>query len=141
MDSNHRDFATYFPRVETVSGGGTYNIQLAQGSDILDGTPDEVDMTNDEVVAIRDTFLEAGTTYRFTLTPSRASSTRPVPHGQPADHGEHLGEVRSQAIDSAFAAAGSPVVMEFTPSRTDWYGLVIVREGVFGTYDLVRTII
>lgn len=142
VDSNHRDFARYFPRVETVSGGGTYNIQLAQGADVLGSAPQEIDMTNDEVAAVRDTFLEAGTTYRFTLSPGSGVMDGDLflMDSLPTTESTWV-KSRSQAIDSASAPTGQPVVMEFTPSRTDWYGLVILRAGVFGTYDLARTII
>lgn len=140
VDSNHRALDRYFPRVDTVSGSGGYNVQVANGANALTATPQKVDMSGGEIFAVRDTYLEAGKTYQFTLTPGSGVMDADMflmdslPLSPPT-----WVKSRSQSLDSAFAAAGSPVVMQVAVSRSDWYGLVISRQGVFGTYDLVRT--
>jgi phage protein U len=93
-----------------VGGGGTYTVQLAQGAHVLNATPQEVDMESD--LFLMDSMGDIASTWV---------------------------KSRAQSLDSAFAPQGTPVVMEFTSTRTDWYGLVIIREGVSGTYDLTRT--
>jgi hypothetical protein len=84
--------------------------------------------------------MEAGKTYRFTLSPGTALMDGDLflmdsLAGTPSTWVKS----RAQSLDSAFAAAGSPVVLTITATRTDWYGLVIMRQGVEGTYDLART--
>lgn len=139
VDSNHRAFDRYFPRVDTHSGSGNYDVQLAQGDDALGLAPQEVDMTNNEIVAVRDTYLEAGETYRFTLTPGSALMDGDLflMDSLPLTPATWV-KSRAQRVDSGTGPAGSPVVMEFTAPRDDVYGVVIVREGLFGTYDLVK---
>jgi len=141
VDSNHRELDTYFPRVDTASGSGTYDIQLAQGSDSLGVPTQEIDMTDNEIVAVRDTYLVAGETYRFTLTPGSALMDGDLflMDSLPLTPDTWV-KSRSMSLDSGFAPAGSPVVMELVAPRSDWYGVVIVREGVFGTYDLTRSL-
>jgi len=97
-------------------------------------------MTSDQIVAVRDTFLVAGTTYRITLSPGSALMDGDLfLMDSVSDIASTWVKSRAQSLDSAFAPAGSPVVMQLTATRSDWYGLVIVREGVTGTWDLVRT--
>lgn len=140
VDSNHRPLAQYFPRVETHSGNGAYSVQLAQGTDTVGATPAEVEMKSNEIVAVRDTLLTAGETYRFTLTPGSALMDADIflMDSLPLTPDTWV-KSRVESLHSGHAPAGEPVVMQFVAPRTDWYGLVIVREGVNGTYDLVRT--
>lgn len=141
VDSNHRQLDTYFPRIDAVSDvGGGYDIQFAEGATTLGSAPQDVPMLSNELFAVRDTFLEAGKTYRFTLSPGTGLMDADVylMDSLPLSPGTWV-KSRSQAIKVGTAAAGAPVIMQFTASRSDWYGLVISRQGVNGTYDLVRT--
>jgi hypothetical protein len=140
VDSHHRALDTYFPRVDSVSGTGGYDVQLAQGTVTLGTVPQKVAMLDDQIFVVRDTFMEAGKTYRFTLTPGSSLMDADVflMDSLPLTSGTWV-KSRSQAMRVGTAAAGQPVVMEVVAPRSDWYGLVISRQGVVGTYDLVRT--
>jgi hypothetical protein len=126
--------------VENVGGGGVYYAQLAQGDDYLESAPIEVSMESNEIVAVRDTFLEAGKTYRFTLSPGSALMDADLflMDSLPTTESTWV-KSRAQSLDSAFAPIGQAVVLEIAITRSDWYGLVVQRQGVNGTYDLTRT--
>jgi hypothetical protein len=142
IDSNHRALGTYFPRVDTVSGGGPYTAQLAAGSSSLGAEAQEVDMSSDQVVAIRDTYLAAGTTYRFVLSPGTGLMDADLfLVDSLGDTPSTWVKSRAQSLQSVSGSPGTPVIMQITPNRSDWYGLVIVREGAAGTYDLTRTVL
>ena len=143
VDSNHRELDTYFPRVDAVSDvGGGYDIQFAGTGITLGSQPQELAMLSNELFAVRDTYLEAGKTYRFVLSPGTGLMDADLfLMGSLPLSPDTWVRSKSQAIDSGSAAAGAPVIMEITAPRSDWYGLVIARQGVNGTYDLVRTTI
>ena len=141
VDSNHRELDTYFPRIDAVSDvGGGYDIQFAGTGITLGAQPQEVAMLSNELFAVRDTFLEAGKSYRFVLSPGTGLMDADLflMDSLPLSPTTWV-KSKSQAIDGGSAAAGAPVIMEITAPRSDWYGLVISRQGVNGTYDLVRT--
>jgi hypothetical protein len=143
VDSNHRDLDRYFPRVDYVSGDtGAYDIQLSQGSQTLGAAAQEVDMTDNEIAAVRDTYLEAGKTYRFVLSPGSSLMDADLfLMGSLPLTPETWVQSRSQAVKATFGSPGAPVIMQITAPRSDWYGLVIVRTGFAGTWDLTRTVL
>jgi hypothetical protein len=141
VDSNHRELDTYFPRIDAVSDvGGGYDIQFAGSGIVLTTQPQEVAMVSNELFAVRDTFLEACKTYRFVLSPGTGLMDADLfLMASSASSESSWVTTRSSAVDTGAANPGAPVIMEYTAPRSDWYGLVISRAGVNGTYDLVRT--
>lgn len=138
IDSAHRALDTYFPRVDTVVGDGIYDVQLAQSAQVLLDGPQVAPMLDGEIVDVRDTLLFAGKTYRFTVFPGSGLMAADVllmdSPGSPADSVRS----RSEAVDQAKGVLGKPVTFDYTAPRTDTYGLVIMRQGVSGTYHVLR---
>jgi hypothetical protein len=140
VDSNQRAMGTYFPRIRTASGTGSYYVEFAEGADQLGAGVHQLPMASSDIVAVRDTYLLAGHTYTFTLEPGSLSQDGDMflmqsNSGVP----DTWVQGRSDAVASASGkGAGQTETFQFTPAVTDWYGLVIINELQGGTFTLTR---
>ena len=141
VDSNHRPFGTYFPRVDSDGGTGSYYVEVAEGAAQLGSGSVQVPMGSGDIVAVRDTYLVAGTTYTFTLEPGSASQDGDMFLMQSiADASGSWTQSRAQAKATAAAkGAGQTETFQFTPTVSDWYGLVIINELLGGAFTLTRS--
>lgn len=139
VDSSHRELDRYFPRVDTAVGDGVYDVQLAQSSQLLLDAPQVAPMVDGAIVDVRDTLLMAGKTYRFTVFPGSGLMAADVllMDSLPLSPDTWV-RSRSQAVKQVKGLLGKPVSFDFTAPRTDFYGLVIMRQGVEGTYQVLR---
>ena len=141
VDSNHRPPDTLYPLVSPVRGGGKYTIQVAQAEDILDEDVETITMRTNDVVVIRDSFLLAGTAYEISAVPANGTQNASL-FIMSSNPSFPLTWVKSRnAADASadLAVAGAPETMTFTPTISDWYGVVLVNESGSGAYTLTRT--
>ena len=140
VDSNLRALGDYYPRVSYWSGTGGHVTQLAHGSDILTTTSSPT-FTASRFLAVRDTYLVAGTPYTFTAQPStRRMNPSVFLMGSTAGDTTTYVRPRSTALVSAAAGgAGASETFSFTPTASGWYGLVVLNESGSGTVTLTRT--
>lgn len=139
VDSNvgGRPLGTYFPYVSNSGGNGEYEIQVAQGSKIAGNGTQSVKMTNASTVAVRDTYLEAGELYRFTLTPGGNQMIGSL-WLMSSDGGIDPVVPKGDYDNAEVGGPGETVVIEHVASRDAWYGLVVLSEGANGTFQLER---
>lgn len=141
IDSNRRPLGDYYPRVNDFSGHNQYDIEVAQGRNILvPATTQTVPMPND-MVAVRDTRLTAGVPVTITATPSTANQD-PGLFLMGDNPNDNTTFVRSRFSAVASSVANGPGVAEsltFTPTITGWYGVVITNQHGLGDYTLTRS--
>jgi hypothetical protein len=139
IDNNHRAPDSVFPEVSAYEGTGDYVIQLAQRKDVLVWDTQTLAFGATDLVRVRDTLLQAGQTYRFTLAPNNPSldGSLYLMDSLPPMVDSWV-KPKAEAMASAAALTG-PVVLEVTAPRTDWYGLVITNELLGGTYTVTRS--
>jgi hypothetical protein len=141
IDSNRRAFGDYYPLVHDYAGSGSYQVELAQGSDQAGsgaGGTSTVTMGSGDVLAVRDAYLNAGTQYTMRVVPSNAGQNPELFafEDNPSD-GNTFVRSRSQASASASSyGAGAAESLTFTPSYTEWHGIVVTNVSGSGTYGL-----
>lgn len=136
VDSNQRDLGKYRAKVATdFVGHGEYVIELAQGEDALTRS-ETIPVAAQDVVLVRDTFLNAGERYYFRVTPS--SGVDPdiflfspwicdVCEGDE----DYLGRATSNP-------AGVAETFSHLAGPSRWYGIVVTTRGGDGTIVLER---
>jgi hypothetical protein len=142
VDSNRREFGDYYPRAAVHTGSGGYRIELIQGSSpIGPASSQAITMHGTDVVVVRDAFLSAGVPVTFTVT--AGDPTQDAELFLMASDGANPGtwvRARSAAVRSASAnGAGGSEQLSFTPTVSDWYGVVLVNKAGSGTYTLQRS--
>ena len=141
IDTNRRPLGDYYPRVTDFSGGNVYNIELAQGRNILSQASSQTVHMTADMVAVRDTILFAGVPVTISATPSTAEQN-PGLFLMGDDPNNATTFVRSRFSAVASGAVNGPGVAEsltFTPTITGWYGVVITSQHGRGDYTLTRS--
>jgi hypothetical protein len=135
VDSNHRPYGGYYPEVvKKGSATGTYRVELAHGSSqLLDGVT-EVPVSSTDVVLVRDTYLEADQEYVFGV--GGVSGAILYLMGSNPDDSQTWATSRAFAIDHT--PVGGFQLFSYTPTRDDWYGVVVTLPGVAGEVSMVR---
>ena len=132
-----RPFGSYYGYASKLDNTGPYEIQVAQGANVLDdGNQDVVMTAKSSTVAIRDTWLEAGEQYRFTLSPSNRQMIGSI--WLMSSNAHHDVVPKSDYDNAEIGEAGDVVIMEHVAPKDGWYGLVILSEGGNGTFELSR---
>jgi hypothetical protein len=141
VDSNRRALGDYYPRARVFSGSGNYQVHLAQGVNTLGANASQgVTLGSNDVVAVRDTFINAGTTVTFKVTPGNGTQD-PELFLMASDPGNAATWVKGRPSASASASAAGPGGVEqfsFTAPLSAWYGLVLTNKAGSGTYTLQR---
>lgn len=142
VDSNRRALGDYYPRAYVFSGSGNYQTELAQGTDILSAaTSQPVTMGSGDVVVVRDVFLTAGVPVTFTASPGAGGQDAELfLMSSDAATASTWVRPRSAAVASASAnGAGVAETFTYTPTVSQWYGLVLINKAGSGTYTLQRS--
>jgi hypothetical protein len=141
VDGNHRPAGSYFPSVNRYGGTGTYFVEFAQGLRTLGSSPASVPMAIDDIVAVFDAYLVAGVTYTITLTPDNAAQDGDLflVGSSSADPSTWVRSRNSSLASSTSHGVGQAESFSFTPSVSDYYGVVVVNEAAGGTFTLTRT--
>jgi hypothetical protein len=142
VDSNYgkRPLGDYYPRVQYYSGAlNSYQIELAQGTDVLNPGASTITMGSGHVVAVRDTYLTAGTPVTLAVNPTNAGQTAELfLMGDDASPTSWT-RPRSSAIASASSTyPGLPAAFNYTPTKSGWYGVVLINKTGSGNYGLIR---
>lgn len=139
VDSDHRPQGSYFPKVKTYSGTGSYIIELAQGNDVLGDTMQSIATTVRDVVFVRDTYLAAGETYYFSATPSSIVDVGLfLMASDPADSDTWVQPRVAAARSDVSNVAGEAERISFKPTISQWYGVVVTTQGGDGSFQLRR---
>lgn len=139
VDSDHRPFGSYFPEVKTFAGTGAYVIELAQGADVLTSSAQTIPTTLRDVVFVRDTYLEAGTTYYFSATPtSNVDVGLFLMASDPDDDGTWVQRRVDAAASDVSNPAGEAERISFKPTISQWYGVIVTTQGSDGSFQLRR---
>ena len=141
VDSNvgRRAYGSYYPKVKTASGEGSYVIELAQGSATLSSTAQIVPVEVRDVVVVRDTWLEAGTTYTFRVSPTAAVDPDVFLMESDTTPQSSWVQSRFEAADQAsLKPAGAYELFSYTPTESKWFGLVVTLKGDDGSIKLHR---
>jgi hypothetical protein len=144
VDRSLAPYQEVFPQVQAYSGnpgeGHTYTVELAQGQDTLGSKSKTIPVQNENSVRVYDSYLAAGVTYTFVL-----DSTGPYADGDLFLVGSTPGDPSSgvqRRIDAlevgAAQGSGGTETITYTPSVSDYYGVVVLSGG-FGSYTLTRT--
>ena len=140
VDSNLRALGDYYPRAQLWSGYGNYQIELAQGSATLPVGSTTITMASTNVVAVRDTYLTAGVPVTLTVTPG-VGTQNPELFLMGSDPANSSTWVRPRSSAVSLSTANGPGVAEtltYTPTRTGWFGVVVVNAAGSGNYTLTR---
>ncbi|MBB5868216.1 hypothetical protein F4553_001595 [Allocatelliglobosispora scoriae] len=139
VDSNRRPLGDYYPNAFAYSGTGNYQVELAQGFDVLGAaTSQAIAMGTNDVVTVRDVSLTAGVPVTFTV--SGAGDAELFLMSSDAATPATWVRGRPSAVATASAAgAGGTETFTFTPTVTQWYGLVLINKAGSGTYTLSRS--
>lgn len=141
VDSNvgRRPYGGYYPKVKTASGEGSYVIELAQGSETLSSTAQTLPVEARDVVVVRDTWLDAGTTYTFRVSPTAAVDPDVFLMESHSFPDSSWVQSRAENVDSAQTKpAGSYELFSYTPTESKWFGLVITLKGGDGSIKVHR---
>jgi hypothetical protein len=139
VDSGRRPLEDYYPRVPQWSGRGDYQIELAQGADILWTAPQTITMSATDVVVVRDVFLWAGVPTTITVAPGAASQDAELYLMQSDATAASWIKSRGQATASSLLGGpGATEQISFTPTVSDWYGLVLINKAGSGNYTLSK---
>lgn len=139
VDSNRRPFGDYYPRVNRFAGSGPYQVELAQGSQVVSPGSTPIAMGAGDVVAVRDVFLGAGTTTTVRVAPTQ-SGQDPEVFLMASDAGSSSWvRPRNTAVaGSSAAGAGGAEQFSYTAPASGWYGLVVLNKQGSGTYTVTR---
>ncbi|MGH9244371.1 MAG: CARDB domain-containing protein [Acidimicrobiales bacterium] len=138
VDSNHRALGDYYPRAYVYSGSGNYQVELAQGSNQLNLGSETVTMGADDVVLVRDASLAGGVPTYVRVVPANSGQDPElfVMDSDPATSATWTRN-RSEALASATGnGPGHDEALSFTPSASDWHGLVLINKAGSGGYTL-----
>lgn len=141
VDSNRRALGDYYPRVLAYAGTGTYQVELAQGTAILNTGSASISMGWSNVVNVLDTYLTAGVPVTISVAPTNGGQD-PELLLMGSDPANASTWVRGRPYASAVATSGGLGVTEtltFTPSTTGWFGVVVTNKTGSGTYTLTRS--
>src|SRR5262249_22960974 len=123
------------------SGSGDYQVQLAQGANSIGADASQsVTLGSNDVVAVRDTFINAGTTVTFKAIAGSGTQDAEL-FLMSSDPSNSATWVKGRPSASASASATGPGGTEqftFTAPLSAWYGLVLVNKAGSGTYTLQR---
>jgi hypothetical protein len=143
IDSNRRTVGDdYYPRAYVYAGSGGYLVELSQPNEVLFANSLlVVTMRTSNIVLVRDTFLDAGTPVTFTVTPFN-SGQDPELFLMCSDASTPASFVQGRA--SAIASStgqppGQPESFTFTPTVSQWYGVVVTNKAGSGNLSLLRT--
>ena len=139
IDSNRQALGTYYPRVVAASGNREYQIELAQGTNLLQAS-EQIPMATNDVVTVRDDCVDAGTVINLTATPSAAGQNGALfvmaDTGNPAVPFQPRG---LSVAESAAHAAGQPATLSYTAPAFGCYGVVLINQAGAGTYTLTSS--
>ncbi|MGH2819642.1 MAG: hypothetical protein ACRDJ5_03200 [Actinomycetota bacterium] len=139
VDSNHRALGDYFPRARVFSGSGNYRIELAQGSNIIGPGTQSMFMDSNDVVMVRDLFLNAGQEVAIKAQPSNGGQDPELLlMGSDGANSATWVRSRGQAVAGAsIAGPGGAEQFTFTAPAADWYGLVLLNKAGSGNYNVI----
>jgi hypothetical protein len=139
VDSNLRALGDYYPRVNLFSGAGNpYQIELAQGAQIVGIGASTVTMGSSNIAAVRDTFLTAGVPVTINVTPTNGGQNPELfLFGDDPAAPATFVQTRSSAVaSSTFNGAGVAEQFTYTPTRTGWFGVAVINTAGSGNYTL-----
>jgi hypothetical protein len=139
VDSNRRALGTYYPKVRAVTGGKEYQIELAQGANLL-GASEQIPMGATDVVTVRDDCVAANTKINLTATPSDAGQNGAL--FLMADNDNPAVSVQPRGLSVAQSAdhpAGQPATLTYTTPAAGCYGVVLINQAGAGTYTLTSS--
>jgi hypothetical protein len=141
VDSNRRALGDYYPRVRQFSGTGNYRVQLAQGGTTLPAaTSQALTMGSADVVAVRDSFLTAGSSATFSVSSSGTGDAELFVMGSKSGDSSTWVSGRISALAGANAAGpGGLEQVTVTAPEDGWYGVVLVNKSGSGSYTLTRS--
>lgn len=135
VDTHHRPYGGYFPHVTTQAGTGSYRIELVTANPVFDDDDETVEVSASDVVIARDTWLSAGTEYAFGVGGVHGAIMYLV--GSHPDIPSSWVRSRAEAIDST--PIGGFQVFSYTPTRSDWFAVVVTLPGgVAGEVTMIR---
>ena len=142
IDSNRRALGDYFPRAFVFGGSGNYICELSQPNIILSANSSStISMGTNNIVLVRDTFLNAGTAVTITVTPSNSGQDPELflMSSDGSTPGTFIRGRVSAAASSVGHAAGAAESFSFTPTVSQWYGVVVTNKAGSGNLTLRRT--
>ena len=139
-DRNHAPATKFFPEVQAFSGNGNYFVEYNDtAASFTRGTKGTYSMAHNEVLHNWDILLTNGVYKAFSVAPSQGSADLGLAlHVSNSTNSSTWYQSRSQAIAHADAAGGgSRECLGYTPSDTDWAGLVVYNKGYeYADYNL-----
>jgi hypothetical protein len=142
VDTNLLPPGDYYPRAYFFAGpGGPYQIELAQGAAVLTAGSSPVTMATGNVVAVRDVNLTAGTPITLSVAPTMLNQDPELflLGDDPANSATWVRPRSSAVATSSAAGPGTVEQITYTPTRSGWYGVVVVNKAGTGTYTLTRS--
>jgi len=143
VDGNRRTVGDdYFPRAFVFSGSGNYVAELSQPNITLSaGSSSTITMGTNNIVLVRDTFLNAGTAVTITVTPSNSGQDPELflMSSDASTPGTFVRGRVSAVASSTGHGAGAAESFTFTPTVGQWYGIVVTNKAGSGNLTLRRT--
>jgi hypothetical protein len=143
VDSNHAPLpVTYYPTVTGDGSGPNYTIEIDSDGTQLGSQPLDVPMSNRDLVTIQDTALQAGATYRFTV--SAEPDQNPSLYLMQSDRHDYRTWFQARHDNVAEAnrlGPGEPESFTYKAPEGGWYAVVLVNvKGMgSGVYHITRT--
>ena len=127
-DYNHNPLGVYYPKAVMYSGTGSYAIEWEDGSEQLSvpGTSPAVSWGNTNIVKVWDANLTGGTRYTITLNVVSGSADFGIAmfkSNETTYYGKRGGGGAAALADAFGNGQGESFV--YTPSATDWHGIVV----------------
>jgi hypothetical protein len=138
IDSNRRALGDYYPMVYDFANTGTYQIELAQGSNQLPVGVQTITMNAGDVVAVRDILLTAGVPVGIRVVPTNSGQNPEafLMADDPANSATWV-RARSNAVASSTSGgAGAAEGFVYTPTVSEWHGFVLTQVSGSGNYTV-----
>jgi hypothetical protein len=124
-NSGHRPAQTYYPRVHQFAGSGGYTVQGVPGSSVLSLGSSVASFTNNQPVAIRDSFQNSGVPVSYRAVPGSSVDAQLCVTPAASDIVQ-----RSVSTCGTDPGTGNAATLTYSPVSSGWHGLVLLDNSL-----------
>jgi hypothetical protein len=136
VDSNRQPYGSYYPRVTNYSGSGNYDIELAQGAQILSTGSVGQYMGSGDVAHIWDSYQSAGVPVCVRVVPTAGQQGEILLLGDDPNNSSTWVQGRAATLADSGISSGGEFSFCYTPTVSEYYGLLLLNYSGAGTYNV-----